>query len=302
MSSTTTLDLPICECVPQRTGTASGRVPCLGRYVMRETGLAREIISLARPDGSTFVVDRLARTAGDGRVVACLAPDEPPENASIVADLYLADESKGRCRLLTPEDLVLTRSVSSLASTTSTVLKHSPLLDGGGYCYRIRELAVGRSVPELRWARSRLHDEQDSPETVTLRDVIAHLQDYEPARALTIQALAAYREDPSCSTCTLDDELARLQASPVVLNRRLREAVLAAVKYRGLTMSMIAQRCGRTKRDSAGRVSGETSWLARRIGQTPEAGNQTPSPWIHSAVLALIARDGLNVSPHEVEI
>jgi hypothetical protein len=104
------------------------------------------------------------------------------------------------------------------------------------------------------------------------------------------------------STCTLDDELQRLEGSTLVLNRRLREVVQSAVKHRGLSMSEIALRCGRTKRDRAGRVSGETSWLARRIGQAPEGGEQHPSPWVQSDVLALIAREGLRVCPREVEL
>jgi hypothetical protein len=255
-----------------------------------------------RPDGSIFVVDCLAHPAGDGRLVAHLAASEPPENASIIAEMYLADERRGHCRALTREDLALTRPASSPASIESTVLQHAPLLDGEGYCFRLRELATGRSVPELRWARSRLHGEQESPELVTLRDVIGRLQDYEPAREITIEALAAYREDQSCATCTLNQELQRLQASTIVLNRGLREAVLAAVKHRGLSMSEIAQRCERTKRDRAGRVSGETSWLARRIGQAPEGGEQHPSPWVQSDVLALIAREGLHVCPRDVEL
>ena len=78
--------------------------------------------------------------------------------------------------------------------------------------------------------------------------------------------------------------------------------VQSAVKHRGLSMSEIALRCGRTKRDRAGRVSGETSWLARRIGQAPEGGEQHPSPWVQSDVLALIAREGLRVCPREVEL
>jgi hypothetical protein len=295
MSATATP--PVCDPAPREC------VSCLGRYVEDETKRARELISFPRPDGSVFVVDRLARTAGDGRVVAHLAPSEPPENAGIIAEMYLADgERRGRCRRLTADDLLLTRPASSPASIQSTVLQHTPLLDGEGYCFRLRELATGRSVPELRWARSRLHGEQEPPELVTLREVVARLEDYEPARALTIEALAAYREDPSCSTCTLDDELQRLQASTLVLNRKLREAALAAVKHRGLSMSEIALRCGRTKRDRSGGVNGETSWLARRIGQAPESGEEHPSPWVQSDVLALIAREGLQVCPREVEL
>jgi hypothetical protein len=67
-------------------------------------------------------------------------------------------------------------------------------------------------------------------------------------------------------------------------------------------MSEIAIRCGRVKRDSRGNESGETSWLARRLGMLPEGGHETPTPWVHSDVLALIARRGLGISPREVEL
>ncbi len=60
-------------------------------------------------------------------------------------------------------------------------------------------------------------------------------------------------------------------------------------------------RCGRLKHDAAGNCSGETSWLARRLGMMPEGGREQPTPWVHSDVLALIARDGLGLSPREVE-
>jgi hypothetical protein len=42
--------------------------------------------------------------------------------------------------------------------------------------------------------------------------------------------------------------------------------------------------------------------LARRLGQKPESGTREPTPWISSDVLALIARDGLGLSPYEVEL
>ena len=69
-----------------------------------------------------------------------------------------------------------------------------------------------------------------------------------------------------------------------------------------LSMSEIALRCGRVKRDSKGNESGETSWLARRLGLLPDGGASAPTPWIHSDVLALIARQGLGLSPREVEV
>jgi hypothetical protein len=67
-------------------------------------------------------------------------------------------------------------------------------------------------------------------------------------------------------------------------------------------MSEIALRCGRIKRDKHGNQSGDTSWLARRIGQLSDAGKTTPTRWVHSDTLALIARDGLGISPREVEV
>jgi hypothetical protein len=67
-------------------------------------------------------------------------------------------------------------------------------------------------------------------------------------------------------------------------------------------MGEIATRRGRVKRGRNGSESGETSWLARCIGQLPEAGRPRPIPWVHTDVLALIARDGLGISPHEVEL
>ncbi len=67
-------------------------------------------------------------------------------------------------------------------------------------------------------------------------------------------------------------------------------------------MSEIALRCGVVKRDRRGNPSGETSWLARRIGIMPEGGEKEITPWVHSDVLAVIAREGLGLSPREVEL
>jgi hypothetical protein len=114
--------------------------------------------------------------------------------------------------------------------------------------------------------------------------------------------LAVHLQRCVVSVCRLAGELERLARSPIVLNRALREAVQRALARGELSMSEIAIRCGRVKRDRKGNESGETSWLARRLGLLPEAGRDTPTPWVHSDVLALIARRGLGVSPREVEL
>ncbi|MGH2911899.1 MAG: hypothetical protein ACRDJ3_05430 [Solirubrobacteraceae bacterium] len=121
-------------------------------------------------------------------------------------------------------------------------------------------------------------------------------------RSLTERAIARHRDDPDLLVTRLRNEYERLCDSPVVLNRGLREAALYAIDRHGLSLGEIAFRCGMVKRDRHGRVSGETSWVARRIGLMPEGGEKAITPWIHVDVLATIAREGLGVSPREVEL
>ncbi len=155
------------------------------------------------------------------------------------------------------------------------------------------------SIPQLRWTRA----VNGGPAVaVSLRSAIAFLESYEPFCRHTRDALARHGGDPSVSSTSLGSELARVQRSPIVLNRGLREAVLARVGRGETSMSEIAMRCGRLKRDAKGNRSGETSWLARRIGLLPEGGHRLPTPWIHTDVLALIAREGLDIAPREVEL
>jgi hypothetical protein len=258
-------------------------------------------VSLQRPDRSTLVVDYHLDTLGDGRVVAHISPDEPPENERIICELYLADDTKGRCRALTAEDLEATRHATPPLPSTQAEAQSTQLQDAEGHLYRIRGLATEEPLSELRWTRSRKPGCNETFDVLTLRDVVARLEAYEPARTLTSDALALHSEDPSPSTYRLRAELKRLTESAIVLNRGLREAVQYRVQRGEMTFSQIALRCGRIKRDPRGNVSGETSWLARRIGHMPEGGETEPTPWIHSDVLALIARDGLGTSPLEVE-
>ena len=299
--STTTTALPphAGEATHLQPGAGARRTRSLGSYIALDTEQTREIVSLQRPDGSTLVVDYELGTLSDGRLIARLAADEPPENAQIVCELYLADDTKGRCRAVTPEDFDLTRRATAPPADADAPTAGDSVKDAEGHVYRIRELPTRGTMPELRWTRSR-RGREFGFDAVSFRDVVAAVEAYGPARSLTTQALT--RCAKNLSTRRLREEYERLADSPIVLNRGLREAVQRRLPYGDLSMSEIALRCGRVKRDTRGNTSGETSWLARRIGQMPEGGEQKPGPWIHSDVLALIARDGLGVSPREVEL
>jgi hypothetical protein len=275
----------------------------LARY-LDWNGVRREVIARRGIAGSVLVVDRDAETLGDRRLVAHLGADEPPENAALVCRLYLDDSNASghRCRSLREEDLQtepLEEQHTSEWTSLQRDCRHHLLARDGGL-HQLELVQTGMSIPELRWQRrSRREGEQRS---VSVRDVIAALERYEPVRTLTRSALALHDADPTVSVTVLRAEFARVLVSPIVLNRGLRDAVLATMTQEELSMSEIAARCGRIKRDSRGNESGETSWLARRLGMLPEGGHESPTPWIHSDVLGLISRRGLGVSPREVEL
>jgi hypothetical protein len=286
-------------------GTPGGRHSCdpLGRYLDDE-GRAREVVCAMGNGGSRLVVDRLCKTLGDPRLVAHLAADEPAKNAHIVCALYLGAGVGRRCRALVAEDLQTTPFVggdAGRAQGCSDVVEGDgpELVDGRGRRYRLQATAGEMSIAELRWHATENGGESAQP--VTVREVVGSLQSYEPVRTLTVRELREPAADPRLSLVVLRAELQRLDASPILLNRGLREAVFGALA-RGLTMSEIAVRCGRLKRDAKGNSSGETSWLARRIGALPEGGQDTATPWVSSDVLALVARRGLGIAPHEVEL
>jgi hypothetical protein len=275
----------------------------LGRYVDHH-GHAREVIAQHGAAGSTLVVDRECAGHGDPRLVAHLAADEPVENATLVCRSYLQDllAGGGRCRKLALEDAQVMpfddRGETDAGRAGEAELRP---VDRLGRAYSLELVPSGMSIPELRWCR-RVRDTSSAYEPVSLREAIAALENYEPVRERTLQALAMNAPANAVSRTLLRVELTRVQQSPIVLNRRLREVVLVTVARHELSMSEIAIRCGRIKRDRKGNESGETSWLARRIGLLPEGGHNMPTPWIHSDVLALIARRGLGVGPHEVEL
>jgi hypothetical protein len=273
----------------------------LARYA-DDLGRTREVVSRTGAHGSVLVVDRDAATRGDQRLVAHLGADEPEHNAVLVCASYIERLGRGdcRCRSLTPGDLIaLPLAEERLDGAGGEQLPLAAPADRRGGTYHVRRLHTSLSIPELRWRR-RAHLPAVEERTVSVRAAIGSLESYEPVRTITAQALASAREQ-EVSTAVLRAELVRVQLSPIVLNRGLREAVGAYMRSEGVSLSEIAIRCGRVKRDAAGNESGETSWLARRLGLAPEGGRDAPTPWIHTDVLALIARRGLGLSPREVE-
>jgi hypothetical protein len=277
----------------------------LGRYVDWR-GRAREVLARDGAAGSVLVVDRDASTRGDLRLVAHLAADEPTENAALVCRRYIEDirGHDWRCRRVTAQDAQTVPFAEQEESELCAGLKLADAepVDPQGRLYRLELIETGMSIPELRWQRLGPRPANGECQQVSLRQAVACLESYEPVRTLTLRELALRRCDTSVSTTGLRTELVRVQNSPIVLNRGLREALLRSIEREHLSMSEIAIRCGRIKRDCKGNESGETSWLARRLGLLPEAGHQTPTPWIHSDVLALISRRGLGISPREVEL
>jgi hypothetical protein len=272
------------------------------------------VIAGRRGDGCVLVVDRDALTLGDRRLVALLAGDEPTENAALVCAHYLRDALRGGCRRVTAEDLTgrpfpgeedgageeEVEEPQSLACETDLVGRRADVHED--VFYRLELACTDSAARELRWCRRPRRGASAAPMPVCLREAVGALERYEPVCELTRLALARYRDDANVSTAVLRGELERLRESPIVLNRKLRQRVLIAIERHGLSLSEIAIRCGRVKRDANGNASGETSWLARRVGILPESGSSRPTPWVHSDVLALIARNGLGISPREVEL
>ncbi len=271
-------------------------------------GCSREVVSQAGAKGSVLVFDRDAGTRGDRRLVGHLAADEPAENGLLLARLYIDDVSKRPClcRRLSKEDArtIPFEEQHRKELAAAARLAGSEPRDGDGNRFRLEPVEAGMSIPELRWV---LHEpsqpaQQAGRRIVSLREVVGRLEGYELACGLTLHAVSVHRNSATMSTSALRAELTRVRNSPIVLNRGLREAVTARVGEGELSMSAIAIRCGRIKSDRRGNQSGETSWLARRIGLLPEAGQDAPTPWVHTDVLALISRRGLGLSPMETEV
>ncbi len=253
---------------------------------------------------SVLVVDRDRQTQADARLIAHLAADEPPGNAALASRGYIARARLGTppCRALCDLDLTANPFPAFDADLCSDDSRDEErTTDEHGRRYGLAPVYTGMSIPELRWCRHRPGTRTERL-TISVREAVGCLESYDPVCAVTKRALLRHEHDGAVSVSLLRAELRRVRESPIVLNRGLREAVRAATARYELSMSEIAIRCGRIKRDSAGNVSGETSWLARRLGLLAEGGRDKPTPWIHSDVLALIARAGLGLAPREVEL
>jgi hypothetical protein len=286
-----------------RTPDAEPDVDLLAGY-LAATGRSREIICCQGLSGSRLVIDRDRLTRGDRRLLAHLASDEPIENAKLVCDLYLGSSERSRCRCVVSSDLrspLPTELQGQALAAIDEGLAEHDLCEARGVRYLLAMVPGRASTQELRWCRQ--HSASGLPhEPVSVREVVGAIESYEPVRRLTATAIQRHRRGRRMSVATLCLELHRLNTSPTVLNRGLREAALHAVDATELSMSEIALRCGRVKRDRRGFLSGETTWLARRLGLVCEGGAALPSPWVHSEVLALIAREGLGIPPREAEL
>ncbi len=293
--------IALAEQVEARPGSASaGRL--LGRYLDCSRHM-REIVACKGPRGTVLVIDRFVLTGSDSRLVAHLGADEPRANAELVCARYLSDARRGRCRRVHPRDHVCDpyRVAAGPCVERSLSTRSGTLCERRGPAEFRLGLEPRDGVRDLRWLR--FADRAASSQApVSLREVIGATERYDPACQITSEALARRAGDDRVSVAVLRLELLRVRESPIVLNRGLREAVLDALELGGLSMSEIALRCGRVKRDSKGNASGETSWLARRLGLVAESGAARPTPWVHTDVLALIARSGLGLSPLEVEL
>ncbi|HEX5308613.1 MAG TPA: hypothetical protein VFW38_05980 [Solirubrobacteraceae bacterium] len=277
---------------------AHSRPALLGAY-FDACGRGRELVALTGRAGSVLVIDRDAATLRDRLLLAHLSADEPAVNVELVCRDYLSRGERPRPRRLLAEDL-LAATVEE-ARELSDAAGEAPVIDLNGQPNRLCRMQGADVRPELRWSRPQ-RSQASQLEPVSLRELVGTLESYEPMRSVTAAAIRSHRHDRTVSVRHLQGEYRRLCTSPVVLNRALREAVLRATASGELTMSEIALRCGIVKRDRRGGHGGETSWLARRVGLMAEGGATHITPWIHSDVLALIAREGLRMSPHEVEV
>ena len=272
---------------PQRNHPPPATPPrCLASYRLK--GIAREVVVLRGARGTTLVVDRERATQRDPRLLGELAREEPIANAkALVADYMRRSPAQRRCAPLTGA-----RSHHVAAREPPQLPRQ--LCGPDGSWYRIAEIgAEPGACGALRWQRTLPATRGARGSVTTLRDVVGALESYGPAIAMSEHAIAA---NPTVDHKVLAGEIKKLRNSTLVLNRRLREAVEAALAV-SMPLCEIAARCGRYRRDCA--ETGEGSWVARRVGIAADGGATTP--WITSDTLSQIA-EAIGLDPQDVEI
>ena len=228
----------------------------------------RELVLIAGADGSRLLVDRSEPDHADARLLAHLASDEPDANARLVCRDYLHAGAR-HARALTRADLRSPPRGLARAPARGSVR--------AGRADRRRRpslrAARRRHAAELRWTRE-ARPRAGASRRVSARDVVGALEDYEPVCALTRSAVARFRDDRRVSVATLAVELRRVETSPIVLNRKLREAVLAAVRDAASASARSRWRAGASSTTSAATTP------ARRAGSRGASGcsRRLPAP------------------------
>lgn len=245
-----------------------------------ETGRARELVILAGA-GRRVVIDRDATSRSDARLLGELAQEEEDENARLLVAEYL-----GR----SPHDRRCAAYVDTPGGPPNAL--SGVLHDPEGNAYWIQCVHGPRGGADLRWMR-RLPADGD-PAPVTLRTVIGALEAYEPATSMTVEVISAH---PGISGSVLRRQIATVRDSHLVLNRGLRDAVVAALDD-GTALAQIAESCGHTRPTARGGTAGDSAWLARRVGLKPD-GQEAPYRWIDERVLCEIA-EGLGLRADDV--
>ncbi len=235
---------PACHTGRPRSRPAARRVhrSCRARLVLQRyrapDGAAREVIAFAAHGWEHAGARPRGGDAGDARLVAHLAADEP------------VDQRAGRLRPLrgrSPLAGAAARcrgrwSMTTCAAPRCPTPRRAPCRSRTqSPRRRARRPPSSRRGARRRSASRSCAGCASRPTVsvgpallVSVRDVVGALQDYEPVRNLTRRGHPPPPRRPgACSVAVLRTELARIAASPIVLNRRLREQVVQTLARDG---------------------------------------------------------------------
>jgi hypothetical protein len=146
--------------------SAGTAVALLGSY--RHSALPQRELIVTSVDGATLVIDRLTASRLDQRLVGGISPYEAEENAHLLADLYVADPTRGHCRAVTARDLQ-EPATTELGEQPVPVDWRAPLIAGVGTLFRLNTFndeasrrSGGRAAPATT-TDSRCRCEWSSP-------------------------------------------------------------------------------------------------------------------------------------------